>query len=77
MKQHKSKKVKFIFCLHIHILSERVYVIVVNTGELWGDYVHVVKFIRGGGGGLCPTYTKMSGGGGGGGLSGEFCPTLC
>ena len=28
-KQHKSKKVMFIFSLHIHILSERVYAIVV------------------------------------------------
>ena len=30
MKQHNSKKVMFIFSLHIHILSERVYVIVVK-----------------------------------------------
>ena len=30
MKQHKSKKVMFIFSLHIHILSERVCVIVVK-----------------------------------------------
>ena len=46
MKQHNSKKVMFIFSLHTHILSERVYVIVVKF--IGGDYVHVVKFIWGG-----------------------------
>ena len=54
MKQNNSKKVLFIFSLHVHILS--VYVIVVK-------FIHVVKFIGGGGdyvhvaknqGGLCP-----------------------
>ena len=46
MKQNNSKKVMFIFSLHGHILS--VYVIVVK-------FIHVVKFIGGGGGvGLCP-----------------------
>ena len=69
MKQHNSKKVMFIFSLHIHILSERVYVIVVKF--IGGDYVHVVKFIWGGGimsiprnsRGIMSTYTKMSRGG--------------
>ena len=58
MKQNKSKKVMFIFSLHVHILS--VYVIVVK-------FIHVVKFIGGGGmstlqkfkGGIMSTYTKM------------------
>ena len=54
MKQNDSKKVMFIFSLHVHILS--VYVIVVK-------FIHDVKFIGGGGimftlqkfkGGLCP-----------------------
>ena len=45
MKQNNSKKVMFIFSLHVHILS--VYVTVVK-------FIHVVKFIGGGGGGLCP-----------------------
>ena len=55
MKQHNSKKVMFIFSLHIHYLSERVYVIVVKfIGGLCsrckiymgggGDYVHFAKF---------------------------------
>ena len=42
MKQNNSKKVMFIFSLHVHILS--VYVIVVK-------FIHVAKFIGGGGGG--------------------------
>ena len=61
MKQNNSKKVMFIFSLHGHILS--VYVIVVK-------FIHVVKFIGGGGGwdyvhvakiqgGIMSTYTKM------------------
>ena len=68
MKQHNSKKVMFIFSLHIHILSERVYVIVVKF--IGGDYVHVVKFIWGGimstsqnSRGIMSTYTKIRGGG--------------
>ena len=56
MKQHNSKKVMFIFSLHIHILSERVYVIIVkfigglcsrlkiNMGGGGGDYVHFANF---------------------------------
>ena len=59
MKQNNSKKVIFIFSLHVHILS--VYVIVVK-------FIHVVKFIGGimstlqkfkGGGWVMSTYTKM------------------
>ena len=57
MKKNNSKKVMFIFSLHVHILS--VYVIVVN-------FIHVVKFIGGGyvhvakiQGEIMSTYTKM------------------
>ena len=57
MKQNNSKKVMFIFSLHVHILS--VYVIDVK-------FIHVVKFIEGGimstlqkfKGGLCPPIQK-------------------
>ena len=48
MKQHNSKKVMFIFSLHIHILFYRCkihrgdYVHVVKS--IWGDYVHSAKF---------------------------------
>ena len=49
MKQNNSKKVMFIFSLHVHILS--VYVVVVK-------FIHVVKFI---GGGLCPRYKNSRG----------------
>ena len=70
-------KVMFIFSLYVHILS--VYVIVVK-------FIHVVKFIGGGGGGLClrcknsrgdyvHLYKNEKGGLSGGG--GDFCPTLC
>ena len=52
MKQNNSKKVMFIFSFHVHILS--VYVIVVK-------FIHVVKFI--GGGGLCPRCKNSKGGG--------------
>ena len=73
MKQNNSKKVMFIFSLHVHILS--VYVIVVK-------FIHVIKFIAGGGimstlqkfkGGIISTYTKMRRGV----CRGDFCPTLC
>ena len=56
--ENNSKKVMFIFSLHVHILS--VYVIIVK-------FIHVVKFIGGGGimstlqkfkGGLCPPIQK-------------------
>ena len=53
MKQNNSKKVMFIFSLHGHILS--VYVIVVK-------FIHVVKFIGGGGGGIMSTLQKFKGG---------------
>ena len=51
MKQNNSKKVMFLFSLHVHILS--VYVIVVK-------FIHVVKFI--GGGGIMSTLQKFKGG---------------
>ena len=53
MKQNNSMKGMFIFSLHVHILS--VYVIVVK-------FIHVVKFIGGGGGGLCPRFKNSRGG---------------
>ena len=82
MKQHNSKKVMFIFSLHIHILSERVYVIVVKFigglcsrckiymgGGGGGDYVHSAKFK----GDYVHLYKNEQGGG----ASGGFCHTLC
>ena len=50
IKQNNSKKVMFIFSLHVHILS--IYVIVVK-------FIHVVKFI---GGGIMSTLQKFKGG---------------
>ena len=72
IKQNNSKKVMFIFSLHVHILS--IYVIVVK-------FIHVVKFIGGGDyvhvakiqGGIMSTYIKMRRGV----CRGDFCPTLC
>ena len=73
MKQHNSKKVMFIFSLHIHILSERVYVIVVKF--IGGLCSRCKIYIGGGGGGggimstsqnsrgIMSTYTKIRGGG--------------
>ena len=52
VKQNNSKKVMFIFSLHVHILS--VYVIVVK-------FIHVVKFIVCGGG-IMSTLQKFKGG---------------
>ena len=53
MKQNNSKKVMFIFSLYVHILS--VYVIVVK-------FIHVVRFIGGGGwGGGMSTLQKFKG----------------
>ena len=72
MKKNNSKKVMFIFSLHVHILS--VYVIIVN-------FIHVVKFI--GGGGLCPRCKNSRGDyvhlykNEKGVCRGDFCPTLC
>ena len=70
MKQNNSKKVMFIFSLHVHILS--VYVIVVK-------FIHVVKFIGGvdyvhvakiqGGGDYVHLYKNEKGGLSGGLLS--------
>ena len=73
MKQNNSKKVMFIFSLHVHILS--VYVIVVK-------FIHVVKF-KGGGVGLCPRCKNSRGDyvhlykNEKEVCWGDFCPTLC